>query len=96
MQQIRMTSTDTLAQAMYLLSQQIQSPDGIANAAILEAAQRLVILDSLCKAAAEVVDLGARPEDSVMKNLIARLRGKVRLEPCYAHVPEECEHILKG
>jgi len=35
------TSTETLIAAMRILSQDIQSDDGIANAAIAEAAQRL-------------------------------------------------------
>lgn len=35
------SSTGTLIKAMYILSNDIQSEDGIANAAILEAAQRL-------------------------------------------------------
>jgi len=35
------SSTETLIKAMYILSNDIQSEDGIANAAILEAATRL-------------------------------------------------------
>jgi hypothetical protein len=35
------SSTDTLIKAMYILANDIQSEDGVANAAILEAAQRL-------------------------------------------------------
>ena len=35
------SSTKTLIKAMYILSNDIRSEDGIANAAILEAAQRL-------------------------------------------------------
>ena len=35
------TSTETLIAAMRILSQDIQSDDGVANAAIAEAAQRL-------------------------------------------------------
>ena len=35
------TSTETLIQAMWDLSQDIQSEDGVASAAIIEAAQRL-------------------------------------------------------
>ncbi len=35
------TSTETLIAAMRILSQDIQSEDGIANAAVSEAAQRL-------------------------------------------------------
>ena len=35
------SSTETLIKAMYILSNHIQSEDGVANAAILEAAIRL-------------------------------------------------------
>lgn len=35
------SSTETLIKAMYILANDIQSEDGVANAAILEAAQRL-------------------------------------------------------
>ncbi len=35
------TATPTLASAMRILSREIQSPDGVANAAIAEAAERL-------------------------------------------------------
>ena len=35
------TSTETLIKALYVLAKDIQSEDGVANAAILEAAQRL-------------------------------------------------------
>ncbi len=38
------TKTETLIKAMEILSNDIQSPDGIANAAILEASQRLAEL----------------------------------------------------
>lgn len=37
----RKTATPTLASAMRILARQIQSPDGVANAAIDEAAERL-------------------------------------------------------
>lgn len=37
----RKTATPTLARAMHILSREIQSPDGVANAAIAEAAERL-------------------------------------------------------
>jgi len=39
------SSTETIIKAMYILSNDIQSEDGIANAAILEAATRLEELD---------------------------------------------------
>ena len=35
------SSTETLIKAMYILVKDIQSEDGVANAAIFEAAQRL-------------------------------------------------------
>lgn len=35
------SSTETIIKAMHILSEDIQSDDGVANAAILEAAQRL-------------------------------------------------------
>jgi uncharacterized protein (UPF0212 family) len=35
------SSTETLIKAMYMLVKDIQSEDGVANAAIFEAAQRL-------------------------------------------------------
>ena len=35
------TSTETLIAAMHILSQDIQSEDGVANAAVAEAAERL-------------------------------------------------------
>ena len=39
------TSTPTLIAAMRALARDIDSPDGVANAAILEAAERLAALD---------------------------------------------------
>lgn len=39
------SSTETIIKAMYILSNDIQSQDGVANAAILEAAIRLEELD---------------------------------------------------
>ena len=39
------SSTETLIAAMRILAAEIQSPDGVANAAIREAAERLVELD---------------------------------------------------
>ena len=40
------TKTETLAKAMDVLAREIQSGDGVANAAIAEAAQRLRELDT--------------------------------------------------
>jgi len=39
------TSTTTLIKALEILSKEIQSEDGVANAAIAEAADRLKMLD---------------------------------------------------
>lgn len=39
------SSTETLVAALRVLAAEIQSPDGVANAAIAEAADRLVELD---------------------------------------------------
>jgi len=41
------TATPTLASAMRILARQIQSPDGVANAAIAEAAERLYELHTI-------------------------------------------------
>ena len=46
---MRVTDTKTLASAMRALSAQIESDDGIANAAIFEAAQRIDDLSALAK-----------------------------------------------
>ena len=43
----RKTATPTLARAMHILSREIQSPDGVANAAIAEAAERLYELHTI-------------------------------------------------
>lgn len=45
------TSTETLAKAMSVLAKEIQSPDGVANAAIAEAAERLLELAAQVDAA---------------------------------------------
>lgn len=39
------TDTETLARAMFILADEITSGDGVANAAIYEAGQRLLELD---------------------------------------------------
>lgn len=95
---LRMTDTATLAQAMFILSKQIQSPDGVANAAILEAAQRLVILDSMCKAAAveieEYWESHCDEEGYGPGNLLSRLNGKLPPSIYDAYVPYECRHIV--
>ena len=45
------TSTKTLAAALRILALEIQSPDGIANAAIAEAAERLEQLEKALRTA---------------------------------------------
>lgn len=63
------TSTKTLAAALRILALEIQSPDGIANAAIAEAADRIEALEEVVKAVAHIgVDFGygkyeLQPED---------------------------------
>ena len=46
---MRATDTKTLASAMRVLSAEVESEDGIANAAIAEAAQRIDDLGALAK-----------------------------------------------
>lgn len=98
MHDIPMTSTEILAQAMFLLSKQIQSPDGIANAAILEAAERLVMQDSMCKAAAVEIeehwDAHCGEDGYGPSNLLYRLQGKNAPAVYDAHVPVGCKHIV--
>ena len=48
------TSTKTLAAALRILALEIQSPDGIANAAIAEAAERLEQLEKALRTAERV------------------------------------------
>ena len=40
------TNTQTLAAALRILAQEIESPDGVANAAIAEAAERLETIEA--------------------------------------------------
>lgn len=93
-----MTSTDILAQAMFILSKQIESPDGVANAAILEAAERLVMQDSMCKAAAvEIEDhweAHCDKDGDGPTSLLYRLQGKSQPVVYDAHVPVKCKHIV--
>ena len=51
------TSTPTLIAAMRALARDIDSPDGVANAAILEAAERLDKLNHLLRCAQTVENL---------------------------------------
>jgi len=51
------TSTETLIKAMRILSSDIQSDDGVANAAIAEAAQRLEEQQDRIKRLEEALDL---------------------------------------
>jgi hypothetical protein len=59
------SSTETLIKAMYILSNDIQSEDGIANAAILEAAQRLEELNKENIQLKEYIDTTAVPGDGL-------------------------------
>jgi ABC-type transporter Mla subunit MlaD len=67
------TEITVLADAMRILSDDIQSPDGVANAAILEASHRLIeqneqiehLLEMLEKVIAVAVDLGQELQDFI-------------------------------
>lgn len=50
------SSNKTLADALRILAQDIESPDGVANAAILEAAQRIEELSERVKRLEETGD----------------------------------------
>lgn len=54
------TDTKILIKAMHILSEQIESEDGVANAAIAEAGQRLEELYNLCKELDDVLSLAIR------------------------------------
>lgn len=54
------TKTEILIKAMHILTENIQSDDGVANAAISEAAFRLEELNSLNKELVEVLELALR------------------------------------
>lgn len=55
------TSTPTLIAAMRALARDIESPDGVANAAILEAAERLDKLNHLLRCAQAVENMADEP-----------------------------------
>lgn len=55
------TRTSTLIAAMRALAREIESPDGVANTAILDAAGRLEKLDQLLRAAMTVENLQHEP-----------------------------------
>lgn len=67
------TEITVLANAMRILSDDIQSPDGVANAAILETSHRLIeqneqiehLLEMLEKVIAVAVDLGQELQDFI-------------------------------
>jgi flagellar motility protein MotE (MotC chaperone) len=54
------SSNKTLADALRILAQDIESPDGVANAAILEAAQRIEELAERVKRLEETGDAMAK------------------------------------
>jgi hypothetical protein len=55
------TSTPTIIAAMRALARDIESPDGVANAAILEAADRLDKVNHLLRCAQTVENLRDEP-----------------------------------
>lgn len=62
------SKTTTLIQAMRILSKDIQSEDGVANAAIAEAADRMEELLELVDGAYDVVEINSAPETEVAYN----------------------------
>lgn len=68
----RRTNTETLARAMHILAQDIQSSDGVANAAIAEAACRLQELD---KAIRETLEENLHLADGEVCTLIKLKRA---------------------
>ena len=77
----RKTSTSDLAAAMMVLANDIDSEDGVANAAILEAAQRLQTLDGqanvLCGLLAECCAY-IEPNDSAGYLLLSQIETAMR------------------
>jgi hypothetical protein len=71
------SSTETLIKAMYILSNDIQSEDGIANAAILEAATRL---EELYKENNKLKDLLHKAGNYLDNNLMARRDSSIENE----------------
>ena len=62
------SKTTTLIQAMRILAADIQSEDGVANAAIAEAADRMEELLELVDGAYDVVEINSAPETEVAYN----------------------------
>lgn len=54
--EMRQTDTRTLASAMRTLAAEVESPDGVANAAMSEAAERLDLLFGMLESIADVLD----------------------------------------
>ena len=71
------SSTETIIKAMYILSNDIQSEDGIANAAILEAAQRL---EELYKENNKLKDLLHKAGNYLDNNLVANRNSDIENE----------------
>lgn len=71
---MRVTDTKTLASAMRVLSAEVESEDGIANAAIAEAAQRI---DDMAALAEEMV--GMLAHDRALLDGCKACAMKVRL-----------------
>ena len=64
------TPTQTLAAALRILANDIESPDGVANAAILEAAERLEELHEAITAAVygtKLDECGNRDDDGLLR-----------------------------
>ena len=92
------TDTPTLSRAMFILAQEIQSPDGLANAAILEAARRLLELHSMAMAAAVEIEehweAHCDQNGEGPLNLLCRLSGKLPPSVYDAHIPDSCREIV--
>ena len=71
------SSTETLIKAMYILSNDIQSEDGVANAAIFEATQRL---EELYKENNKLKDLLHKAGNYLDNNLMARRDSSIENE----------------
>jgi hypothetical protein len=84
------SATPTLIQAMFLLSRDIQSDDGVANAAIYEAARRLSELRQLLAECAAVVRASAQ---SVQEQECAQARPR-QLDFLVKRLDREFEDLM--
>ena len=60
------STTQTLIDALRILARDIQSDDGVANAAIAEAAQRLEALEEQLQEAIEIIEFSGVDYDEVL------------------------------